>query len=111
MGKKHTAVVMALMARSPSSPVPHLAFCRAITIAFALEGAGVVISYGSKTTTRLRSPASWKRQDNDTFQKRRQGDVIPEGFNYGASAQRVCRFRRGFDAGAAKACDTFSGDM
>ncbi len=48
---------------------------------------------------------------DDTLQKRSQGYVVPESFNHGTSAQRVRWFKRGFDAGSVKACDTFSGDV
>ncbi len=48
---------------------------------------------------------------DDTLQKRSQGYVVPESFNHGTSAQRVTWFRRGFDSGDIKACDTFSGDV
>jgi uncharacterized protein len=48
---------------------------------------------------------------DDTLQKRSQGYVVPESFNHGTSAQRVRWFKRGFDAGTVKACDTFSGDV
>jgi predicted metalloprotease len=48
---------------------------------------------------------------DDTLQKRSQGYVVPESFNHGTSAQRVTWFRKGFDSGSIKACDTFSGDV
>ncbi len=48
---------------------------------------------------------------DDTLQKRTQGYVVPESFNHGTSAQRVRWFKRGFDTGNMKACDTFSGDV
>jgi predicted metalloprotease len=48
---------------------------------------------------------------DDTLQKRSQGYVVPESFNHGTSAQRVTWFKRGFDSGDIKACDTFSGGV
>jgi uncharacterized protein len=48
---------------------------------------------------------------DDTLQKRSQGYVVPESFNHGTSAQRMRWFKRGFDSGDTKACDTFSGDV
>lgn len=48
---------------------------------------------------------------DDTLQKRSQGYVVPESFNHGTSEQRMRWFRRGFDSGDMKACDTFSGDV
>ncbi|MFB9948031.1 neutral zinc metallopeptidase [Rhizobium puerariae] len=48
---------------------------------------------------------------DDTLQKRSQGYVVPESFNHGTSAQRMRWFKRGFDTGDMKACDTFSGEV
>ncbi|MEZ2126997.1 MULTISPECIES: neutral zinc metallopeptidase [unclassified Sinorhizobium] len=49
-----------------------------------------------------------KQIGDDTLQKRSQGYVVPESFNHGTSAQRVQWFKRGFDTGEMRACDTFS---
>lgn len=48
---------------------------------------------------------------DDTLQKRSQGYVVPDSFNHGTSAQRMKWFKRGFDSGDIKSCDTFSGDV
>jgi uncharacterized protein len=45
---------------------------------------------------------------DDTLQKRARGQVMPESFTHGSSAQRVEWFRKGFDTGEVKACDTFN---
>jgi uncharacterized protein len=45
---------------------------------------------------------------DDAIQKKARGQVVPESFTHGSSAQRVEWFRRGFDTGQVKACDTFS---
>jgi uncharacterized protein len=45
---------------------------------------------------------------DDTLQRRSQGQVVPESFTHGTSAQRVAWFKRGFDSGDVKQCDTFS---
>jgi predicted metalloprotease len=42
------------------------------------------------------------------IQRRTQGYVVPDAFTHGSSAQRVNWFRRGFESGQVKACDTFS---
>jgi uncharacterized protein len=44
---------------------------------------------------------------DDTLQRRARGQVVPESFTHGTSAQRVGWFRRGFDAGGIGQCDTF----
>jgi predicted metalloprotease len=45
---------------------------------------------------------------DDRLQRRSQGQVVPESFTHGSSAQRVEWFRRGLDKGDMKLCDTFS---
>ena len=46
---------------------------------------------------------------DDRLQRRAQGQVVPETFTHGSSAQRVRWFRTGLDAGDIRACDTFGG--
>jgi predicted metalloprotease len=45
---------------------------------------------------------------DDRLQKMGGGDVNPETFTHGTSAQRSRWFKRGFDDGRFEACDTFS---
>ncbi len=45
---------------------------------------------------------------DDTLQKAAQGVVVPESFTHGSSAQRQRWFRRGFEDGTIKGCDTFA---
>jgi uncharacterized protein len=45
---------------------------------------------------------------DDRLQKRGGGDVVPDSFTHGTSAQRVSWFRRGFESGDFNQCDTFS---
>ncbi len=45
---------------------------------------------------------------DDTVQKRMQGYVQPESFTHGSAQQRVSWFRRGYESGALKSCDTFN---
>jgi predicted metalloprotease len=44
---------------------------------------------------------------DDTLQRKMQGEVQPETFTHGTSAQRVRWFRRGFDTGDVNQCNTF----
>ena len=44
---------------------------------------------------------------DDTLQKRSGGHVMPDKFTHGTSEQRASWFRRGFDSGDPRACDTF----
>ncbi|HUF54984.1 MAG TPA: neutral zinc metallopeptidase [Thermohalobaculum sp.] len=45
---------------------------------------------------------------DDTLQRRAEGQVVPDSFTHGTSAQRVRWFRRGYESGEPTACDTFS---
>ncbi len=47
---------------------------------------------------------------DDTLQRETQGQVVPDSFTHGSSAQRMRWFRAGFDQGRMEACDTFSPD-
>jgi predicted metalloprotease len=44
---------------------------------------------------------------DDTLQRRTRGQVVPESFTHGSSAQRVGWFKRGFGSGSIAQCDTF----
>ena len=45
---------------------------------------------------------------DDRLQRRSQGQVVPESFTHGSSADRMRWLRRGMDSGRMEACDTFS---
>ncbi|MBD5803359.1 putative neutral zinc metallopeptidase [Azoarcus sp. Aa7] len=45
---------------------------------------------------------------DDRLQKQTQGQVVPDSFTHGSSAQRVRWFRTGLEKGSLKACDTFN---
>lgn len=46
---------------------------------------------------------------DDTLQKRTQGEVVPDSFTHGSSAQRVKWFKQGLTGGDPKQCNTFQG--
>jgi predicted metalloprotease len=48
---------------------------------------------------------------DDRIQAQTTGRIAPETFTHGTAAQRGSWFRKGFDAGDATACDTFTGDI
>jgi hypothetical protein len=45
---------------------------------------------------------------DDTLQRQSRGQVVPDSFTHGTSAQRVRWLRRGLEAGDLKSCDTFN---
>ena len=45
---------------------------------------------------------------DDRLQRRAQGQVVPESFTHGSSAQRVRWFKAGLESGQLEACDTFA---
>lgn len=45
---------------------------------------------------------------DDRLQRESQGYVVPDSFTHGSSEQRVRWFRRGFEAGDLRQCDTFN---
>ena len=45
---------------------------------------------------------------DDRLQRQSQGMVVPESFTHGTSQQRMTWFKRGFDSGQVRVCDTFS---
>ena len=44
---------------------------------------------------------------DDALQRQSQGQVVPDSFTHGSSAQRVRWFRRGLDSGQVEQCNTF----
>ena len=44
---------------------------------------------------------------DDTLQRKSRGTVVPESFTHGSSQQRVTWFKRGFETGTVKQCNTF----
>ncbi len=45
---------------------------------------------------------------DDHLQKEAQGFAVPDSFTHGSSAQRMTWFKKGFESGDTKACDTFN---
>jgi predicted metalloprotease len=48
---------------------------------------------------------------DDRLQREAGGQVVPDSFTHGSSAQRVEWFRRGFESGNIADCDTFSANI
>ena len=48
---------------------------------------------------------------DDRLQREAGGQVVPDSFTHGSSAQRVEWFRRGFESGNLADCDTFSANI
>jgi len=48
---------------------------------------------------------------DDRLQRRSGGEVVPDSFTHGTSAQRMEWFRRGFDSGDMRQCDSFSASL
>jgi predicted metalloprotease len=44
---------------------------------------------------------------DDRLQRQAQGRVVPDSFTHGSSAQRVRWFKKGFESGDVRRCDTF----
>ena len=44
---------------------------------------------------------------DDTLQRKSRGQVVPESFTHGSSAQRVMWFKRGLQSGSVAQCNTF----
>jgi predicted metalloprotease len=44
---------------------------------------------------------------DDTLQRKSRGQVVPESFTHGTSAQRVGWFKRGFESAKVDSCNTF----
>lgn len=47
---------------------------------------------------------------DDRLQRQAQGYVVPDAFTHGSAEQRVRWFKRGFEGGDLRACDTFGAD-
>ena len=45
---------------------------------------------------------------DDRLQKQTRGQVVPDSFTHGTSAQRMRWFKAGFDNGNLSSCDTFN---
>ena len=48
---------------------------------------------------------------DDRLQRQSMGRVVPDSFTHGTSEQRYYWFKRGFDTGDSKSCNTFAGNL
>ena len=48
---------------------------------------------------------------DDKLQKQAQGEVVPDAFTHGTSAQRMYWFKKGFDTGDINQGDTFNSNQ
>jgi len=48
---------------------------------------------------------------DDRLQRRAGQDLVPDSFTHGSSEQRMNWFRRGFESGNVRECDTFSASL
>lgn len=48
---------------------------------------------------------------DDRLQREAGGQVVPDSFTHGSSAQRVAWFKRGFESGDIQTCDTYSAEL
>lgn len=48
---------------------------------------------------------------DDALQRQSQGEVVPDSFTHGTSAQRVRWFRRGIENGQVASCNTFNAEQ
>jgi hypothetical protein len=46
---------------------------------------------------------------DDTLQRKTRGQIVPESFTHGTSAQRVAWFKRGVQSADVRQCNTFDG--
>jgi predicted metalloprotease len=44
---------------------------------------------------------------DDALQRQSRGEVVPDSFTHGTSAQRVRWFKRGLETGSVEQCNTF----
>ena len=49
--------------------------------------------------------------DDDYLQKRARGQVVPDSFTHGTSAQRMQWFDKGMQSGDINQCDTFKASI
>jgi hypothetical protein len=76
--------------------------CYAGVFGDALQGEGILEA--NDIDDGLRAAAA---VGDDRLEQQTQGRVVPETFTHGTSAQRSSWFRKGFDSGDPKSCDTF----
>ena len=77
-----------------------------VWVAHAAEASGGAVSLTSKDVEDGLGAAA--AVGDDTLQRQAQGQVVPDSFTHGTSAQRMRWFKTGAESGDPAACDTFS---
>ena len=76
---------------------------------WAQQRAAGARTFSSPATSRSALNAASAIGD-DRLQKQTQGYVVPDSFTHGSSAQRVRWFKRGYQTGDLRQCDTFNAE-
>ena len=97
-----------IIARGLGAVPPPTAATQAADYDATRGGANPLLGLASGGAFGTRDGALQFSGGDDRLQQQSQGQIVPESFTHGSSAQRVRWFKRGLEGGDLKACDTFS---